>query len=158
MNFFSEYYVQVTCTNGHVADNFHKGGDYQRWCGHCGKQTIIACPSCGGPLRGSYRDMAVSREPDAYCLHCGKALPWTESKLDAVREIAKLVDGLTDNDRKILNDILPDLISTEETPNTQIATLKMKSLIKKGGKVFAESVQKIIVDVISETAKKTLFP
>ncbi|QHS51725.1 DUF2321 domain-containing protein [Edaphobacter sp. 12200R-103] len=158
MNFSSEYYGQVTCINGHVATNFYEGGDYQRWCGSCGKQTIAACPSCHWPLRGSYRDLIHSREPDAYCLHCGKALPWTESKLDAVREVAKLVDGLTDNDRKTLNEILPDLISTEATPSTQVAALKMKSLVKKGGKVFAESVQKIIVDVISETAKKTLFP
>ena len=67
-------------------------------------------------------------------------------------------DGLNEDDRAQLADILPDLISRAETPRTHLAAVKMKSLLKKGGSVFAEAVRKTIVDVTSETIKKILVP
>ena len=36
----------------------------------------------------------VHPKPDAFCLHCGKALPWTEMHFAAIREIAEYVEPL----------------------------------------------------------------
>lgn len=163
MDFSSTHSVQRTCLNGHVIDNEVLRGDEdnpQLWCHRCGAATIAACPICKGPLRGqhAFRQLEASPKPDAYCLHCGKALPWTEMHLAAMREVAEYVDSFTPEDKQMLRDILPDLAAKESTPKTQLAIVKMKRLLTKGGSMFLESAQKILVDVVSETAKKTLFP
>lgn len=97
-------------------------------------------------------------KPDAYCLHCGKALPWTQTHLDAMREIADCIESFNQSDRDTLQQIMPDLIAKEATPKTQVAIVKMKMLAKKGGSAFWDSTQKLLVDVVSETVKKSLFP
>lgn len=69
-----------------------------------------------------------------------------------------MTDTLNDTDRGELELILPDLVSGQSTPKTQLGIVKMKILMKKGGAAFVETVQKVLVDVISETVKKALFP
>ena len=96
--------------------------------------------------------------PDAYCLHCGKPFPWTQSKLAAVRAIAEESEALDTQDREQLDAILPDLIAKTETPRTQLAIVKLKKLIKKGGSAFAEALRKTLIDVVSESVKRVLFP
>lgn len=131
------------------------------WCDICGAKTIDACPSCSGPLKGAAKFAITTSQPTtphAYCIHCGKALPWTEAHLDALRETAKYIDGLNDEDRKMLSEILPDIASKAQTPRTELAIVKMKSLFKKGGETFVEASRKILIDVMSEAVKKSLFP
>jgi hypothetical protein len=117
-------------------------------------------PACDGPLRGEgvYGPVSAFPIPDAYCLHCGKALPWTEARFSAIREIADYVDTLNEKDRQTLTDLLPDLIAPEGTPKTELAIVKMKSLLKKGGADFLEATRKVLVDVVSEVVNKALFP
>ncbi|MGB7190717.1 MAG: DUF2321 domain-containing protein [Acidobacteriaceae bacterium] len=157
--------TQRTCLNGHVISNeadAEEGmtGQVQVWCHSCGSATIDRCPSCKGPLRGDRKAVFLtpSPKPDAYCVHCGKALPWTESHLEAVREVAQYVEAFDEEDRKMLVEILPDLASQESTPRTQIGIVKMKLLFKKGGSIFFDAANKILVDVVSETVRKSLFP
>jgi hypothetical protein len=97
-------------------------------------------------------------KPDPYCVHCGKAFPWTETHLAAVREIADYIDTFNEKDRETLEQILPDLVARESTPKTQLGIVKMKALLKKGGAGFLEATQKVLVDVVSEVVKKSLFP
>lgn len=159
MDFESHYWNQRTCLNGHVITNFAENEPQQLFCESCGKSTITSCPACNGPLRGANADRTgFAREADAYCLHCGTALPWTQAHLDAVNEIAHFIDTFDDNDRTTLKEILPDLVASAGTPRTQIGIVKMKDLLAKGTSVFAESARKILVDVMSEAARKALFP
>ena len=74
-----------------------------------------------------------------------------------MQEIASLTDELDEEDRKTLTEILPDLASRTDTPKIQVAIVKMKKLLVKGGSVFAESFRKLLIDVLSETAKKALI-
>jgi hypothetical protein len=145
--------------NGHVISQTSEYEIEQPFCHHCGAETITQCQSCKGPLRGEGQYVrTISDRPDAYCLHCGKPLPWTECRLDALREMAEYAESLDKQDQEVLADILPDLTAKRETPRTQLAIMKMKTLLVKGGPAFAESAKKILTDVVSEIAKKALFP
>src|ERR1700735_4377995 len=94
VDFSASHSVQRTCLNGHIISNeANLEQSQQMWCHRCGAATIAACPACDGPLKGG--EIFSPRQPlkpDAHCLHCGKALPWTETRLVAVREVAKYVD------------------------------------------------------------------
>ena len=72
--------------------------------------------------------------------------------------MAEETEDLDAEDREQLDAILPDLIVKTETPRTQLAIVKLKKLIKKGGSAFAEALRKTLVDVLSESVKKVLFP
>jgi hypothetical protein len=78
--------------------------------------------------------------------------------MQAISELATLTQNLDIDDRKELELLLPDLISKTAAPRTEVAILKMKSLLKKGGPAFADAVRKIVVDITSEAFKKALFP
>jgi hypothetical protein len=161
IDFSASYDVQQVCLNGHVTNN-HASDEArnQTFCDRCGAKTITTCQHCKGPIRGGhkYGPGPMHPPPEAYCLHCGGAFPWTQSRFEAVRAIAAACEGLSEEDREQLTEVLPDLIAKEETPRTQLAIVQMKKLLKKGGSAFAEAVRKTIIDVASETIKKTLFP
>ena len=96
--------------------------------------------------------------PEAYCLHCGRPYPWTLAKFEALRAIAAAAEGLSEEDRTQLEEIIPDLISKVETPRSQVVIIRMKKLLKKGGGVFYDAIRETIVDVTSETIKKIFLP
>ncbi|HSY34440.1 MAG TPA: DUF2321 domain-containing protein [Acidobacteriaceae bacterium] len=159
-DFSDTHSTQRACLNGHIISNrANDGQPQQMWCSKCGQATIDRCPACEGELQGApHYSSIVPKKPADYCIHCGKALPWTERHLEALREVASLMDELDESDRQSLDDLLPDLVSKDGTPRTEVGIVKMKKLLKKGGSVFAESARKLLVDVISETARKALFP
>lgn len=159
-DFSHSHSTQRACLNGHIVSNWaNNEPSQQKWCSQCGKPTIVCCPACEGPLRGgSNYGPQQPTKPDDYCIHCGKALPWTERHLEAMREVAQLTDSLDDADRATLTDILPDLASKTATPQTQVGIVKMKKLFAKGGVAFVDVAKTILVDVVSETVKKALWP
>lgn len=87
------YDVAQICENGHhtnwqTQDEPLKNMDH---CPRCGAATIMSCKNCSLPIRGcryvsgAYRtrhEFFPSSVP-AFCEGCGKAYPWTESRLDA---------------------------------------------------------------------------
>jgi hypothetical protein len=160
-DFSPSYDVQQVCLNGHVTNNYASDASKnQNFCEICEAKTVTTCQRCKGPIRGGhkYSPGPMHPGPDAYCLHCGKPFPWTESKLAAVRAIAEESEDLDAKDRQQLDAILPDLIAKTEIPRTQLAIVKLKKLIKKGGSAFAEALRKTLIDVVSESVKKVLFP
>jgi hypothetical protein len=165
MDFSGTFYGQWTCLNGHVIrsnapiDPEFDDTFFQQWCDKCGARVIARCPSCSGWLRGRRKAVITGHQTaDSYCVHCGKALPWTETRFEAIREIADCIDSFSDIDKETLRQIMPDLIAKEGTPKTEVAIVKMKLLLKKGGSTFLESARKLLVDIVSETAQKALFP
>jgi hypothetical protein len=153
------YYARQTCLNGHIISDYvgsRVAGETQPFCDKCGASTIINCQSCNAPQRGSYRDMPMSsKSPAAYCWNCGKSYPWTEKSLAAAAELVQEDELLSDAEKQQLTSILVDL--TSENPRTTVAATRFKRLIKKAGSAIGEAVQKTIVDVASETAKKIIL-
>ena len=81
----------------------------------------------GTPIQGEYVVPGVAfkgngpSEPPAFCHNCGEPFPWTETRLDAARELTKETEEL-DQDRDKLLESMPDLVA--DTPRTTLAATK----------------------------------
>ena len=76
--------------------------------------------------------------------------------LHAAAELAEEVDGLSDDERKALSSSIDDLV--RDSPRTPVAAARFKRLIAKAGTTVATEFRALLVDVVSETAKKLLWP
>src|SRR5262249_28004033 len=138
--------------------------DHNRpFCDQCGSPTIQNCPKCGKPIRGEYHVEGVimlgsgGRFPaPSFCAECGNPFPWTEGRLDAARALADDLDGLSETEREALKKSLDDLV--RDSPQTPVATQRFKKFIAKAGKEAASGFKEILIGVVSETAKKALWP
>ena len=90
-----------------------------------------------------------------YCLKCGKPYPWTEKRLRAAKELADEFEELDQADRDKLKESLDDLV--KDSPATEVAGKRVKKIVAKLGKESADAIKSIIIDIVSETAKKILF-
>ena len=92
----------------------------------------------------------------AFCLHCGASYPWTDARLKAARELAHELDGLSAAEKEALAKSLDDLV--KDTPSTPVAATRFKKLTVKAGKGTVAAFRDILVDIVSETAKKMIWP
>jgi hypothetical protein len=129
----------------------------QPFCSRCGERTIIACPACNEAQLGWPEDVirAYEESPDAYCWNCGKAYPWTQRQLAAATELVSEDEQLSEPDKELLTATFVDM--TSENPRTTLAATRFRRLAARAGKGLGDAVQKTLVDVLSETAKKVLL-
>ena len=157
----SEYYIAQICENGHVISSTLKNSSEQdqKFCHICGASTLIKCPQCQSPIRGKLFDMygmLADYEAPNYCLNCGHAFPWTENRLKAAHEFVQMQDKFSDEERQFFDKSIDDLV--KDTPSTTVSASKIKMLLNKAGPPMAAMFREIIIDVVSETAKRILFP
>ena len=153
------YDVAQICQNGHVINNSSIDFPHhnQKFCERCGSATITQCQECNAPIRGYYRgSMAVGFDVPSFCNNCGQPYPWTNSRLQAVHELAQELDILSDEDRNTLQKSIDDLV--KDTPASTVATTKFKKIMDKIGRTTAGMFREILIDVLSEAAKKAIFP
>lgn len=81
--------------------------------------------------------------------------PWTQKILDNAVELLSLDDELDDNSKELIKSAIPELIV--DSPTTPIAVAKYRKGISKAGLIVSDALRQLLVDVISETAKKALF-
>ena len=62
---------------------------------------------------------------------------------------------LDESMKELIKTAIPDLIT--ETPATPIAIAKYKKGIKCAGDILKNSMRQLLIDVVSETVKKSLF-
>lgn len=156
------YDVAQICLNGHlINDSAHGSPSHNRkFCKQCGAATTTECPACNAAISGDYYGDAIViggryRVP-AYCENCGRPFPWTASRVAAAKELAEELPGLTDEQKKSLATTVDDLLS--DTARTPLAESRFRKLMVNAGKDAAEAMRKLLIDVVSETVKKTLFP
>lgn len=156
------YDVAQVCLNGHVANKGVKKNPQhkQKFCIKCGASTITNCLNCIAEIQGQYYKDGVSNAVDfvfpAYCLNCGKPFPWTESKIKAAYKLAEELDNISENEKKDLIKCIDDIV--KDTPDTTIAIIKFKRILSKTSKTVAESFKNILIDILSETIKRQLWP
>lgn len=75
--------------------------------------------------------------------------------MDAARQLADVLEGLTFEDREELKQSLGDLV--KETPLTRVAETRFKRIMKRSGKEAVDAMRSVLTDVISETVRKTIF-
>ncbi len=156
---YDEYDIAQICQNGHVTNNnTQQSPEFdEQFCNICGAATIMKCPNCDAPIRGGYLDVnVIPWEAPKFCINCGEAFPWTKAKIAAANELANELDSIDDQDRNILKNSINEL--TRDTPSTQVAALKFKKVMAKAGNSAASMFRNILTDVLSETAKKILWP
>ena len=158
----SSYYdTAQICINGHVINTMAQTSPQsnQKFCTECGAETIMACPNCNASIRGYYHVEGVvgffEYEKPAYCYNCGQAFPWTNSSLEAAAELADELDGLNQEEKEQLKNSFPDLV--RNTSKTVVAETRFKKIMKKAGAEAYDGMKSILIDVVSETVKKSIF-
>ena len=157
----SWYDTAQICLNGHVINstfkahpNFNK--DY---CDRCGESTITECKTCNAPIQGYYHVPRIisssSISTPAYCHKCGKPYPWTQIKLQAAKDLTNEQDKLTQDDKKQLEQSLDNLV--KDSPQTPVAATRFKKLMEKVGTNTADAFKQIIIDIVSESARKMIW-
>lgn len=156
----------------------------RNFCPECGMKTIIACPSCNAPIKGLHfktetyqttrpgvyvlgqsrvktTSQNVPVNPDdifnvpAYCHNCGQPYPWTESLLQEADTIIDSFDELTEEQRKLLKDKFPDLLT--ETPRTISSALTFSKLINGLTSVGSAVGKGFLVSLLEKHIPETLF-
>lgn len=151
--------VMQVCMNGHQITAYARTKPQfrQAFCEKCGERTIDACESCSTPIRGKYHNPnAFTSRPvpvPAYCLGCGNAYPWQEEAVANLRAILREGD-LTDDEVEIAEAALPDVL--RDTPKSESAALRFKRVLGGLGKPAYDVAIKVVSDLASETAKKTM--
>jgi hypothetical protein len=155
------YRVAQICVNGHVAtDSADQHPELREaFCSQCGEATIMQCPKCNAPIRGDYDVPGVfvmsHYTPPAFCHSCGNGFPWTERKIAGAVELVEAGTDLTAAEVQQLRSDLTEL--TKDSPKTQAASLRFKKLMAKAGNTIASGVRDIVVDILSEAAKKAIW-
>lgn len=153
------YDVAQICLNGHVANSYtvNRPQFSKKFCDKCGAETIASCLQCNSPIRGGYWGGGLSGYTvPAFCINCGQPFPWTQAKLQAAHELAEELDTISEQDRAMLQKSIDELI--KDTPSTSVAATRFKKIMVKAGQGTASMFREILVDVLSETARKVLFP
>ena len=75
--------------------------------------------------------------------------------MEAAAELADELDGLSAEEKKQLKESFPDLV--KNTPKTVVAETRFKKLMKKAGSEAYDGMKSILVDVVSEAVKKSIF-
>ncbi|HHY2677524.1 TPA: DUF2321 domain-containing protein [Bacillus toyonensis] len=157
------YDTAQVCLNGHVInDSTNKYADHnQDFCGQCGEKTIRRCLECTSTIRGEYYvpgfgAMTPTYEPPNYCYDCGSPYPWTKAAIEAAKELAKEVEGLTQEEQELLSQSIDEIV--KNGPKTVVATTRFKKLATKFGSGIGTAFKDILIDVVSEGVKKSLWP
>lgn len=157
-------YYQKVCLNGHqVTDHYSSPNDPNppEFCELCGEKVIVTCPNCEQAILGD-RDIdgvvflgSSTKAVPSYCKSCGDSYPWTKTILEGAAELVSLDDDLSDQDKQLIKSAIPDLLV--ETPKTKVAEAKFSKGYSKASKLVKDSLYNLLVDVLSETVKKTIF-
>lgn len=157
------YDMAQVCPNGHTAtSSYGMHPEFRReYCEKCGEKTITFCPKCSKAIRGEYHVRGVFRIhcqyfPPAFCHHCGNAFPWTERKMAAAFQIFAEESNLNKEDGKMLEQSIKEIV--RDTPQTQVAANRFKRMLAKVGSSAAGAVKDVLVDIVSEVAKKIIWP
>lgn len=150
------------CPNGHVANSM--AANYpesnEKFCEKCGEQTLMECSHCSEVIRGHYHISGVvgfsEYHPPAYCHNCGKPFPWTELAMNAAIEMAVESGNLNENEQEEFRVSVHEV--TRDTPRAQLAGSRIVRLLGKMSKVTGQAIREILVDIVSETVKKVMWP
>jgi hypothetical protein len=152
------YMKAELCLNGHVitGDIENEREKTSEFCKECGANTIRNCPNCGTPFQGDhvYHGHIDWMTTPSYCYGCGTAFPWTNARIAAAKEHAAEIEGLDEHERQQLPGIIDDLASGGS--RTELAVGRFNRIMKKVAPTVGSVLQRVVVDVASETAKKLI--
>jgi hypothetical protein len=155
------YYTSAAvCLNGHPDSADISASAAAKFCSSCGEPVITFCPECQTDIRGHYVPPGVSGvggrySPPSFCSECGKALPWTARKIAAAKDLADDLEDVSPDERAKLKTSIDQVAGGGA--QSEVAALRLKRALSTGGTAVGRALWKIVVDVASEAAKKTLL-
>lgn len=155
------YDVAQICKNGHVISSSSKSSpDHnKKFCDKCGAETITKCTDCGAEIKGYYHMSGVvgisNYKAPSFCDECGKPYPWTAAKIDAAKELVDTIDGLTEDEKKLINKDINEIV--KDSPYTSASATRFKAFLIKAKGPTIEAFRDILVDITSEAAKKIIW-
>lgn len=170
MQTVSEIDTAQICINGHIINLSCKYDPIacSDYCPQCGEKTIIKCPHCFAPIRGNkytetpvwldVTDTEIIHEVyqiPAFCPKCGSPYPWTESLLQEADTIIDSFDELTEEQRKLLKDKFPDLLT--DTPRTISSALTFSKLINGLTSVGSSVGKGFLINLLEKHVPETIF-
>lgn len=158
----ARYDLAQICLNGHVVNSTARllPQHNEDRCSQCGTKTITKCPSCSSDIRGEYihPDYPPTNfdfKAPSYCIACGEPYPWTSERIQAAIKLADELDGLTNTQKEQLKATIPELI--KNGPSVVLAETRFKKLITKTGETGFQLMKAVLIDIVSETIRKTVF-
>jgi len=155
------YHTAQVCINGHpITDRVDESPELKAdFCSKCGAETIMHCQNCGSFIRGDYEVPGVCvfgrrYSPPLFCYACGKPFPWTTAKLQAAQELSEELDELDASEKRILKENLPRI--SIDSPMAEPAAVRIGKVLKKISSPVGSVLQKLIIEIASETAKKAM--
>jgi hypothetical protein len=150
-----DYENGEACLNGHptTGQAANLPELTSKFCQRCGCPTIQTCPACDAKIRGIFYEswMAIEVdtywEPPSYCHHCGKAYPWTKSRIEALAETIDDLEELPEPEKEKLKASIPDVISVTIKTETAIERFR-KAISKVGGKFLGDVLAKVAAEVV----------
>ena len=156
-----EYRYAHICRNGHVLTSKAASPSISavKFCQTCGAPALTKCVHCQTAIRGEFSpDQFVifnSNYPrPAYCHNCGLPYPWTESALEAMKEIIWEDEDLFDDEKERMSQSLPDLIT--ETPKTELAIMRVKKFALRATKGVGSALLSFVIEHGCEKAVTAL--
>lgn len=153
------YDLAQVCLNGHMVNSAARTEpqNNQKFCSTCGAPTVTACPECNHALRGYlWGSLSVDEVvPKAFCSNCGVPYPWTQRKLSVAHALVQETE-LSDSDKDLLTKSLDELV--RDTPETEVALVRIKKLMPKAGTVIASGLKQVLISVVTEAVKHSLWP
>lgn len=146
------------CMNGHFITQFAdtRPQGLKNFCDKCGAPTTRICPKCSKRIQGFNHTSAIARkQPASFCHECGAPFPWTEQSLARAQQFAEEEANFNAEEREQLQQSLSEMVKQTNNP---LAVSRFKRLMTKGGKVVSDGLHDILVDVLSEAVKKTIWP
>ena len=147
------------CLNGHCTNS--SAVDFplhsKKHCDRCGAETIKQCQHCRNRIRGYLRGSMAVRpyEPPAFCHTCGKAYPWTESRLEAARDLANQL-GFDIPERTLLEKSIEELV--RDTPRAPAEAVRFKTMVEKAQPWALGAFKEILYGVVGESVKRMIWP
>lgn len=155
--------VAQICLNGHVVTTRAEVVPFKLlrpFCSKCGKETFVKCPRCQETIKGAWPpdEIDFAQGPGFefphFCPECGAPYPWTAGKLQAARELAAELDGLTGAEREQLAASLEDLVG--EGPRTALAATRFTRLIARANGAAVAGFQEMVAELASSAARRAL--
>lgn len=156
------YDVAQICLNGHVITDSLRSYPHhgKKFCDQCGEGTISKCSECSTPIQGHYHvDGVIGFSHDyrapSFCHECGSPFPWTVASIEAAKELADEIDGLSDEEREQFRTSVEQIVS--DNPRTSLAASRIKRFLGKAGAGLVDTAKDIIVRIAVESAQKGIF-
>lgn len=77
------------------------------------------------------------------------------ARIEAAKTLADEIDELSESEKLLLKSSIDDIVT--DSPKTDVGIIRFKKYASKGGKEVAKGLRDVLVDIVSETVKKSIW-